>query len=112
MTTGYYTSDTPVSRRVDAAWGKGYEQGLRDGRRCSWRLIAGAGAIFLVLTYGRRLARMGLVFLPWAIVLMVVALPPALLFGAVFATTQTVKRHHHKQIERPRVVTLDDGSTF
>jgi hypothetical protein len=62
------------------------------------------GTVYLLFRYGRRLARMGLVFLPWIVILMIVALPPALLFGAVLITTRAIKSHRREDKGRPMVV--------
>jgi hypothetical protein len=126
MSTGYYTSDTPVSRRVDVAWSKGYEQGLNDGRSLRY-LVGGVilGAILERVRPGRLLRSLGgwsLAFLPWLVLLAAVAVPLVLaasILWALVTVTRAIIRasSNHRSGPGPTqqergVKVLPDGSTF
>jgi hypothetical protein len=101
MSTGYYTSDTPVSARVDAAWGKGYEKGLSDGR--SLRYLFGGvilGAILERVHLGRLIRALGgwsLALLPWLVIAAALVAPVVLVALIVWTLALLGRGVWHKR---------------
>jgi hypothetical protein len=116
MSAGLYVSDSPVPARVDAAWRAGYEVGIRDGRN-PLRLVEGIGVGYLFLRYGRRLARGGLMALPWLIVAAVIVAPFLILYisgralASLVATKSSGRSHRGRTGAPPPVATTNVDGT-
>jgi hypothetical protein len=116
--TGRYVSDTPVSVRVDKAWGRGYEAGHKDGVRHGKQLAFAAIAVTTLALVKRRPSS-----IPWVIILAGFVVPCLVVFLAVRSLVNRERairsltgsrsgRQGMGESVTPDKVTLSDGSTF
>ncbi len=107
MSAGLYRSDTPVSARVDIAWKRGYDVGVKDGRR-----LALVASLVAVWTFTRR----NRIHPVWVILAALVAIPGVVLFVTVRALVRADR--HRRALARAtagmaaQTVTLSDGTVF
>ena len=94
------TAPVPVSTRVDAAWQRGYETGVTDGKRVA--LVASAITVYTVL---RRHRINPVAAGAWTLAAAVVLIVPATLLLALGLGARAGWRHWHRRAIVPMVST-------